>query len=103
MVRADVGASNFPIGPLRVIIADQRMSTRDNMKIERKPRPKEIGTLVGVRLQPDLLAFIDTLRQRHDPALSRPEAVRQSLDALRMAESRRGKGHLPAGVAEGAR
>jgi len=48
-----------------------------------------------VRLQPDLLAFIDILRQRHDPPLSRPEAIRQALDALRMAEFRRSKGYLP--------
>jgi len=70
---------------------------------KRGPAPTGKGQQVVVRLQPDLLAFIDTLRQRHDPALSRPEAVRQSLDALRMAESRRGKGHLPAAEAEEAK
>lgn len=63
---------------------------------KRGPEPTGKGQQVVVRLQPDLLAFVDTLRQRHDPPLSRPEAVRQSLEALRMAESRRGKGHLPA-------
>jgi hypothetical protein len=46
-----------------------------------------------VRLQPDLLTFIDALCQRHDPPLSRPEAIRQALDALRMAEFRRCKGY----------
>ncbi len=89
------GASTFPIGPIHVITNDQCVSTRDNMKTEHKPRPKEIGTLVGVRLQPDLLTFIDALCQRHDLPLSRPEAIRQALDALRMAELRRSKGYLP--------
>jgi len=65
-------------------------------KKKRGPKPTGKGQQVVVRLQPDLLAFIDTLRQRHDRPLSRPEAIRQALDALRMAEFRRGKGHLPA-------
>jgi len=90
------GASTFPAGPLRVIIKLVGLSTRDNMNEACKPRPKETGTLIGVRLQPDLLAFIDSLCQRHDPPLSRPEAIRQALNALRMAEFRRGQGYLPA-------
>jgi len=65
-------------------------------KKKRGPKPTGKGQQVVVRLQPDLLAFIDSLCQRHDPPLSRPEAIRQALDALRMAEFRRGQGYLPA-------
>lgn len=54
------------------------LSTRDNTK--RRKRPPEAGTLVGVRLQPDLLAKIDELRAQH-PGTSRPEAIRQVLAA----------------------
>jgi len=65
-------------------------------KKRRGPAPTGKGQQVVVRLQPDLLTFIDALCQRHDPPLSRPEAIRQALDALRMAEFRRSKGYLPA-------
>ncbi len=46
-------------------------------------RPATDATPVMVRLTPDLLAFIDRLREREDPAPSRPEAIRQALQALR--------------------
>lgn len=53
-------------------------STRDNAK--RKKRPDQTGTLVGVRLQPDLLKQLDAFREQH-PGLSRPEAIRSVLTA----------------------
>jgi hypothetical protein len=50
-------------------------------KPERKPTGK--GTLVGVRLQPPLLAALDAFVKEHDEHPSRPEAVRLILaDAL---------------------
>lgn len=46
-------------------------STGDNTK---KKRPAQTGTLVGVRLQPDMLEALDRLAQ--DTSSSRPEALR---------------------------
>lgn len=48
-------------------------STRVNTKI-RKPRPKEVGVLVGVRLQPDLLEVVDKVAAER--GTTRPEALR---------------------------
>lgn len=46
-------------------------------------KPKSRGTLVGVRLQPPLLAALDAFIEEHDERLSRPEAIRLVLvDAL---------------------
>lgn len=56
-------------------------SIRDNMKIRK--RPPVTGTLVGVRLQPDLLAWLDAERAKLDPAPSRPEMIRNVLQSLR--------------------
>jgi len=39
------------------------------------------GVPIQVRLQPDLLAKIDALRAKHDPVPSRPEAIRQIIEA----------------------
>lgn len=39
------------------------------------------GHTIGVRLQPDLLAKIDALRLKETPAPSRPEAIRQIIEA----------------------
>lgn len=49
-------------------------SIRDNTKI-RKPRANQTGTLVGVRLQPDMLAAVDKFVDEQ-AGISRPEAVR---------------------------
>lgn len=46
-------------------------------------RPPVTGTLVGVRLQPDLLAWIDAEREKLDPEPSRPEFIRVLLDERR--------------------
>lgn len=49
-------------------------SIRDNTKI-RKPRANQTGILVGVRLQPDMLAAVDKFVDEQ-AGISRPEAVR---------------------------
>jgi metal-responsive CopG/Arc/MetJ family transcriptional regulator len=54
-------------------------TTRDNTKTPR-PRPKETGTLIGVRLQADALSNLDTWIAKQNDAPSRPEAVRRLLD-----------------------
>jgi metal-responsive CopG/Arc/MetJ family transcriptional regulator len=41
----------------------------------RGPAPTGKGTLVGVRLQPDMLAGVDQFIAEHDE-ISRPEAIR---------------------------
>lgn len=62
------------------------------MKSERKPRPKETGTLIGVRLQSHPLAALDAwIAEQPEPRPSRPEAVRRAL-----AEYLKAKGYLPA-------
>lgn len=46
----------------------------------RGPLPTGKGVMVGVRLQPDMLAALDALiAKQPDPKPSRPEAVRQVL------------------------
>lgn len=49
----------------------------------KKPGPPATGkgTPVLVRLQPDMLAKIDALRARHDTPPSRPETIRQIVEA----------------------
>jgi len=51
-------------------------STRDNTKT-RRPRPKETGTLIGVRAQDDLLSAIDDWRRGQSDLPGRPEAIRR--------------------------
>jgi hypothetical protein len=46
-------------------------------KSQRRPRAKEIGTLVSVRLQPDALAALDDWRRRQPDCPNRPEALRR--------------------------
>ena len=56
------------------------MSTHDNTKI-RKRRPRETGTLIGVRLQPPMLVALDRMiADQPDPKPTRPEAIRQALE-----------------------
>jgi len=55
-------------------------STDDNTKT-RKPRPKITGELIGVRLQPDLLAQLDAfIAQQAPPFPTRPEAIRRLVE-----------------------
>lgn len=44
----------------------------------RGPAPTGKGTLVGVRLQPDLLAVLDRYISEEQPNMSRPEALRHA-------------------------
>jgi metal-responsive CopG/Arc/MetJ family transcriptional regulator len=48
----------------------------------RKPRPKETGTLVGVRLQDHLLITLDNYRREQPDLPNRPEAIRRILEAF---------------------
>ena len=41
-----------------------------------KRRAKQSGTLVGVRLQPDLLNDVDAWISRQEKQVTRPEAIR---------------------------
>lgn len=53
----------------------------------RKKRAPVTGTLVGVRIQPEMLARIDALRSKSKPKLSRPEAIRMLIvDALKLSK-----------------
>lgn len=56
-------------------------STQVNTKIKR--RPPVTGTLVGVRLQPDLLAWVDSERAKLDPEPSRPEFIRRLIEKVK--------------------
>jgi hypothetical protein len=47
---------------------------------KRGPKPTGQGTLIGVRLQPEQLAAVDTWREAQDGVPSRPEAVRRLID-----------------------
>jgi hypothetical protein len=50
-------------------------------KKKRGPAPTGVGTLVGVRLQPDQLAKLDAWISAHpEPQPSRPAAIRDLLD-----------------------
>jgi hypothetical protein len=49
-------------------------------KKRRGPAPTGIGTLVGVRLQPDLLASVDRWGTTQDDLPGRPEAIRRLVE-----------------------
>lgn len=46
-----------------------------NTEKRRGPKPTGKGTLIGVRLQPDMLVALDAAKD--DPSVSRPELIRQ--------------------------
>ena len=60
-------------------MADQEKTVLTR-KGKRGPAPTGKGTLIGVRLQPDLLAWVDTERAKLDPEPSRPEFIRQLIE-----------------------
>jgi hypothetical protein len=60
-------------------MADQQKTVLTR-KGKRGPAPTGKGSLVGVRLQPDLLAWVDAERAKLDPEPSRPEFIRQVLE-----------------------
>jgi len=49
----------------------------------KKPGPPATGkgTLIGVRLQPDLLSKLDEWRSKQRPIPTRPEAIRAMVEA----------------------
>lgn len=50
------------------------------MKTQRKPRPKQTGTLIGVRVQPEQLRPLDAwIDAQPEPKPSRPDAIRHAL------------------------
>jgi metal-responsive CopG/Arc/MetJ family transcriptional regulator len=58
-----------------------RKSISDNTKKRRgRPVTTGMGTLIGVRLQRDLLSLIDEWRRGHEDLPSRPEAIRRLLE-----------------------
>ena len=46
-------------------------------------RPRVGATLVGVRVDPDLLAWIDSERAKLDPEPTRPELIRRIVERAR--------------------
>lgn len=63
-------------------MADQE-KTVVSRKGKRGPAPTGKGTPVMVRLQPDLLAWVDAERAKLDPPPSRPEFIRQLIEDRR--------------------
>jgi hypothetical protein len=56
------------------------MAKEDTVTTSTRPASRDRGRLIGVRLQPDLLAALDAWIVRHpEIKLSRPEAIRQIL------------------------
>lgn len=53
-------------------------------KGKRGPAPTGKGILIGVRLQPDLLAWVDVERTKLEPVPTRPEFIRAILEGLRI-------------------
>src|SRR3984885_6253261 len=51
-------------------------------KKRRGPAPTGKGTLVGVRLQPDRLSAVDAWIAKQNAPMTRPEAIRATLDAV---------------------
>ena len=51
-------------------------------KKRRGPAPTGKGTLVGVRLQPALLAALDAWIDRQSASLTRPEAIRAMMETI---------------------
>lgn len=49
---------------------------------KRMGRPRVDATAVTVRIPPDLLAGLDAQRAKHDPEPSRPEMIRQMIEAM---------------------
>lgn len=57
------------------------------MKTPRQPRPKQTGTLIGVRVQPEQLQPLDAwIEGQPEPKPSRPEAARRLIQRALKAE-----------------
>lgn len=52
-------------------------------KVETRGRPRVDSKPITVRLQPDLLAWLDAERAKLDPEPSRPEMIRKMIENYR--------------------
>ena len=57
----------------------RRQTVLTQKRTKRGPPPTGKGTLVGVRLQPELLAALDDWAASRNDGLGRPEAIRRLL------------------------
>lgn len=62
-------------------MADQEKAVTAQRR--RGPVPTGKGVQVVVRMQPDLLAWLDAQREQLDPPPSRPEFIRRILDQMK--------------------
>jgi hypothetical protein len=70
----------FPSARYCVIIVSMKRQTLITRK-RRGPAPTGIGTLIGVRLQPDQLGALDVwIARQEDKERSRPEAIRRMIE-----------------------
>ena len=58
-----------------------------SQKGRRGPAPTGKGLLIGVRVQPELLAWLDAKRAAFDPELTRPQMMRRVLEEVMKAEA----------------
>jgi len=58
----------------------RRQTVLTQKRKKRGPPPTGKGTLIGVRLQPDLLAALDNWASAQKDGLGRPEAIRRLLE-----------------------
>ena len=63
-------------------MADQEKTVLTR-KGKRGPAPTGKGTLIGVRLQPELLAWVDAERAKLDPQPTRPEFIRGLIERVK--------------------
>lgn len=73
---------NFPRPDYRGIPVDMedQEKTVVSRKGKRGPAPTGKGTPIMLRLQPDLLAWVDSERAKLGPEPSRPEFIRQLIE-----------------------
>lgn len=80
MVRAGWKVATSPRSVFYVILnAMNDQPLNDNTKRRGRPATGK-GELIGVRLQPEILEWIDLERGKINPPLSRPEMVRRILE-----------------------
>lgn len=56
------------------------MAKQSTTDITKRKRPGQVGTFVGVRLQPGPLEKLDTWRRKQDDLPGRPEAIRRLVE-----------------------
>jgi len=71
--------------PDRFVISERMAKSTTDITKTVKKRPGQIGTFIGLRLQPGLLSKLDSYRRAQVDLPGRPEAIRrlveQALDA----------------------